>query len=112
MCSLFMKAFSLKLFTIYIVIFGFFIFISACEGYRWAEGTIYDFDTKQPIDSVLCTVKSGRQKQYSDSLGKYYVHNPMGGCMPDCKDIIVEFSKIGYETQTVTNPSDIFLKKE
>jgi len=104
-----------KIFTTFIVIFGFIIFISSCEGYRCAEGIIYNSDTKEPIDSVLCTVISGRDIQYSDSFGKYSVCGPFGGCIAGCKDIIVEFSKTGYITKTITNPkfnSDIFLDKE
>ena len=103
------------------VIAGFFVIfglLSSCEGYRCAEGTIYEFGTKEPIDSVKCTVKSSdcnNSIAYSDSLGKYSVCNCFGGCVPDCADIIVEFSKKGYTAKTLTNPkynSDIYLDKE
>ena len=98
-----------------IVILGFMVLFCSCEGYRCAEGTIYDFDTKEPIDSVKCTVISGREIKFSDSLGRYSVCNSFGGCVPDCSAIIVEFSKEGYITKALKNPkykSDIFLKKE
>jgi len=98
-----------------IVILGLILFLGSCEGYRCADGTIYDSVTKEPIDSVKCTVISAdRHVEYSDSLGKYSVCNPFGGCVPDCPDIIVEFSKAGYQTRTITNPnkSDILLDKE
>ena len=51
---------------------------------------------------------------FSDSMGKYNVCGEWGHCYPHCPDITVQFSKIGYETQNVTNPdqSDIYLKKE
>ena len=115
MCKGFFKLLSQRIFTSFIVIFGFIFFISSCEGMRCAEGTIYDADTKELIDSVLCTVKSGNEVQYSDSLGKYSVCNPFGGCVPDCRDITVEFTKTGYKTKTLTNPkfnSDVYLEKE
>ncbi|MCL2683223.1 MAG: carboxypeptidase-like regulatory domain-containing protein [Bacteroidales bacterium] len=101
-----------KIVTKTIVLFGLIFFMNSCEGYRWAKGTIYDFNTEEPIEGVLCIVKSGRQEQYSDSLGRYDVHNSLGGCMFGCKDIVVEFSKTGYKTKTETNPKDIFLEKE
>jgi len=96
-----------------ILILGLTFLLTSCEGYRCADGTIYDSVTKEPIDSVQCTLTNGFV-QYSDSLGKYSICNPFGGCVPDCPDIIVEFSKIGYQTKIVTNPnkSDIFLDKE
>ncbi|MCL2682079.1 MAG: hypothetical protein FWE63_01170 [Bacteroidales bacterium] len=102
----------LKNFTKSIVIFGLIFFISSCEGHRWAEGTIYDSKTEEPIDSVLCVVKNGSDVQYSDSLGKYLVHGPFGGCVFGCKDAVVEFFKTGYKAQTATNPKNIFLEKE
>jgi len=98
-----------------IVILGLILFLGSCEGYRCADGIIYDAATKEPIDSVKCTVISAdKYVEYSDSLGKYSVCNHFGGCVPDCPDIIIEFSKIGYQTRTITNPnkSDIFLDKE
>jgi len=57
-----------------------------------------------PLDSVNVNVVTGSKKIYTDSTGKFKVCNGMGGCMFGCKDIIVEFSKNGYKTQTVENP--------
>ena len=84
---------------------------ASCEGYRCAEGIIYDSQTIEPIDSVFCKVITGDETQYSDSLGFYDLCNPFGGCVPDCPDIVVEFSKTGYTTKKVTNPGDIYLDK-
>lgn len=85
--------------------------LTSCEGYSCGEGVIYDKITEQPIDSVLCKVLTGSETQHSDSLGRYEVCNPFGGCVPDCPDIVVEFSKPGYRTTKVKNPKDIYLDR-
>ena len=89
-------------------------FLSSCEGYRCGSGTIYDSETKVPIDSVMCALTNGCDMQFSDSLGRYNVCDCFTGCVPDCPDITVEFSKTGYKTKSVKNPnkSDIFLDRE
>jgi hypothetical protein len=102
--------------TFFIVIFGFILIFNSCEGFRCAEGTIYDIDTRIPIDSVKCIVIGSHPDnvQFSDSIGKYNVCGNWGHCYPHCPDITVQFSKMGYETKIVTNPdkSDIYLKRE
>ena len=87
---------------------------TGCEGYTCAYGYIYDSETVELLDSVLCKVLTGSEEQYSDSLGHYSVCNNFGGCVPKCPDIEVEFSKPGYKTKTLTNPAknNIFLEKE
>lgn len=76
-----------------------------CEGYRCAEGEIRDMDTHEFIEDVKCTVITrGNFVVYSDSLGRFDVCNVFSGCVPDCPDITVEFSKLGYKTKRVTNP--------
>ncbi len=71
---------------------------TGCEGYSTAEGVVKDKETNLPLDSVLCKVTSGQMEVYTDSTGKYYVHNPFGGCIGGCKDIAVQFSKKDYKT--------------
>jgi hypothetical protein len=99
-----------------VVILSFIVLLCSCEGFRCAEGIIYDIDTKEPIDSVKCFVMGSHPDNihFSDSLGKYDVCGNWGHCYPHCPDITVQFSKIGYETKIATNPdkSDIYLKKE
>lgn len=85
--------------------------LTSCEGYSCGKGIIYDRQTNEPLDSVLCKVLTGSEIQYSDSLGHYEVCNPFGGCVPDCPDIVVEFSKNGYKPKKATNPRDVFLEK-
>lgn len=78
---------------------------SSCEGSTCSNGVIYDLATKEPIDSVKCTVITGSEEKYSDNSGRYNVCNDFGGCTPKCSDIIVEYSKNGYKTKKITNPS-------
>ena len=89
-------------------------FITACEGFRSARGIVKDKATSKPLDSVACAVITGQTTFITDSSGKFDVQNAMGGCIPDCKDIVVQFSKRGYKTLEVTNPTDsvFFLEKQ
>lgn len=102
-----------RLIQTFLIISGF-VLITGCEGYTCATGVIYDSDTKAPLDSVLCKVLTGSDAQYSDSIGQYEVCNNFGGCVPKCPEIVVEYSKIGYLTKTLTNPNKekIYLEKE
>ena len=95
-----------------VLILGFLVLIG-CEGERCGQGIVYDSKTKVPLDSVLCT-SNGSDKIYTDSIDKYYLCGPFGGCIGGCPDVEIEFSKSGYKSQKVTNPnkSDIFLEKE
>lgn len=97
----------------YVLLLGVLI-LTGCEGYRCAGGNIYDAETKAPLDSVQCKCLTSYDIQYSDSTGYYVICNGMSGCVPDCPDIEVEYSKPGYKTLKITNPdkNDIFLDKE
>ena len=107
---------SCRFIVISLFVFGFTFIFSSCEGYRCGNGIIYDSQTKEPIDSVKCTVLSACRDeiQYSDSLGHFELCNCFGGCVPDCPDIVIEFSKEGYKTQKTINPdkAKIYLDKE
>ncbi|TWV97952.1 hypothetical protein [Chitinophaga pinensis] len=79
----------------------------SCEGYSCASGVILDKETKLPLDSVYIRVLSDDDKSmYTDSTGKFSMCNGMGACFPDCKDIVVEFSKAGYGTVAFKEPHD------
>lgn len=90
------------------------LLVVSCEGYRSAHGTVRDKDTKQLLDSVVCFCVSSDMQVITDTTGYFSVHNPMGGCMPDCRDIIVRFSKNNYKTLQLVNPTDtiIYLEKQ
>ena len=79
------------------------LLVSGCEGFRQAAGTVVDYTTYKPLDSVYCNVVTGGAPMYTDTTGKFSVQNPFGSCMP-CKDITVHFSKPGYKNYVVTNP--------
>ena len=91
------------------------IILSSCEGFVEYTGTVYDAQTNEPLDSVRCVITLYKDRgyyQYSDSVGKYYVSTSLVGCVPNCGEYDVEFSKQGYKTQIVTAPTDIYLEKE
>ena len=80
------------------------VFFLSCEGNREANGYVKDQITNKPIDSVFVKVLSGTDETYTDSIGYYHVSNQFGGCVPNCKNIDVEFSKEGYQILQKTNP--------
>ena len=87
--------------------------ITSCEGYRCGEGRVLDKTTSKPLDSVYCEVLTGVQKMYTDSAGKFHLCNRISGCVPQCKDITIRFSKTGYKTITLENPEEenIYLER-
>lgn len=88
-----------------LLLFATVLFLTSCEGYRCADGIVKDKLTNLPLDSVLINVtSSGERVVYTDTTGTFDVCNRMGGCVPECKRIVVTFSKDGYKTVTLTNP--------
>lgn len=87
--------------------------LTSCEGYRCGNGTVLDKTTNKPLDSVFCEVMTGSKTMYTDSTGTFELCNPFGGCVPDCKDITIRFSKAGYKTVSTENPVEavIFLER-
>jgi hypothetical protein len=90
-----------NLLTVLLILLSF----ESCEGNRCAEGTVFDKTTNLPLDGVLVEVITTESKAaYTDTSGKFDVCNKMGGCVPNCKDIMIRFSKNNYQTITLTNP--------
>lgn len=86
-----------------------------CEGQVEYAGNVYDAATKEPLDSVQCIIVEFKDSKFysqTDSLGYYEIGTPLVGCVPDCGEYNVEFSKEGYKTQTKLAPKDIYLEKE
>lgn len=104
-----------QLSALIIFVFPIIVFVS-CEGYRCAQGTVVDMETKLPLDSVVVEVITAQPKyQFSDSLGMFKVCNSIGKCTPDCKDIMIRFSKSNYKTITLINPEKdaiVIMEKE
>jgi hypothetical protein len=94
-----------------LIVLAVFLFVG-CEGYVDYSGTIYDIETKEPIDSVKCIMVAHKNYTYSDSIGYYYVTTSMVNCVPNCGEYEVEFSKQGYKTQVIKAPTNVYLKKE
>lgn len=90
----------INLLTVFLIIICF----ESCEGYRCADGSIISKTTGLSLDSVYVEVTTSSKTLYTDSTGKFDVCNGMGGCVPDCKDITIKFSKTNYKTVTLTNP--------
>ena len=92
--------------TLILLTLPFAIFITSCEGYRCGSGVVLDKTTNKPMDSVYCEVLTGVQTMYTDSTGKFDLCNRMSGCVPDCLDITIRFSKNGYKSFSINNPGD------
>ena len=88
----------LLLLTLFIVCF----IILSCEGNRIAKGIVYDTETMEPLDSVYCENLSTDKPyvMYTDSTGSYFMSGDFAGCVPECPDLIVRFSKPGRNTTT------------
>lgn len=80
------------------------IIFTSCEGHRCADGKVVDKITGTPLDSVYIEVLSSNELYNTDASGMFEVCNVFKGCVPECKDIIVRFSKSNYKTITLTNP--------
>ena len=85
---------------------------TSCEGYKCGTGHVVDKLTSKPLDSVFCEAITGVQTQYTDSAGTFELCNRMSGCVPQCKDISIQFSKPGYKTIVVENPEDAVIYLE
>ena len=97
----------------FILIFPLFTLILGCEGSRIGKGIICDIQTQIPLDSVKFKDINETIISYSDSTGSYTIEGPFGGCISECPDYKVEFSKEGYKTKIVENPDGyIFLEIE
>lgn len=90
------------------------VVFESCEGYRCADGIVFDKVTNLPLDSVLVEVITADSRTlYTDSMGKFDVCNRMRGCVPNCKDIMVRFSKSNYQSIILTNPEkDVIVMME
>lgn len=87
----------------------------SCHGETGADGIVYDAVTGIPMDSVVYERLGSKPLiKYTDSTGAYSMYGLSGGCMPDCPDLNMQFSKSGYKSQRYRNPDkkDIYLEKE
>jgi hypothetical protein len=98
--------------TFTLICFVVLVFISGCEGVKCGIGTVYDSNTKIPLDSVSC-VSNGEERIYTDSTGRFNLCGPFGGCLNGCPKVEIDFSKKGYRSQKVTTDfTRIYLERE
>ena len=86
--------------------------LTSCEGSRSSNGIVYDAQTGEPLDSVKVNVLSAEKIYYTDSTGAFEVRNNLGPCTFGCEDIVIQYSKEGYQTRTLVNEDsdgDIYL---
>ena len=96
---------------------GIMVSLLGCEGYRVTKGTVVDKKTNRPLPGVLCEALepnpyvlhnkalSTAEPACTDMTGAFQMHGELGGCLPECPDIVVRFSKEGYDTLQVKNPT-------
>ncbi len=86
--------------------------LTSCEDIIYGEGKIFDAQTLEPLDSVLC--QNSRNEVFSDSSGFYDLSFGLVSCTFGCPDVEFTYSKNGYQTLVIDNPAkqDIFLWKE
>lgn len=89
-----------------------------CEGYQGVAGIVVDQHTKLPLAGVVCETidthssaspekaRATAEPYQTDATGAFQLHGEFGGCMPECPDIVVRFSKKGYAILQVRNPTD------
>ena len=91
------------------------LLLASCDGFILYEGTIYDAQTREPIDKVKCRLDIWGDYYecypHSNSAGHYLVGEMVNWRESNDKHE-VEFSKPGYKTQIILEPKDVYLEKE
>jgi 5-hydroxyisourate hydrolase-like protein (transthyretin family) len=98
----------LLFFALFLVIF------EACECFLEMNGKVVDVDSGQPLDSVTVEFwvheidpKKLEGTIETDSTGRFEVGTLTGGRFKkNCPDLIVRFSRSGYDSLTLTNSFD------
>lgn len=95
---------------------------AACEGYTEGNGIVVDADTLEPLDSVFVgswvdkiDKSHFKSEMFTDSTGTWWTSTGLVGCgLSKCADLVVRFTRQGYDTLRLENPMDsiVFLKKQ
>jgi hypothetical protein len=85
--------------------------VAGCEGYSCSEGVVSDAVTGEPLDGVVCSAEDG-DVAVTGADGRHAVCGRFGGCMPECPDVVVEFTKSGYTPLRLREPADVALSPE
>lgn len=98
----------------YLIFYGLFLFNISCDCWTDGNGVVVDSITKQPLDSVIAksyveevNANSFYYEMITDSTGQF---EGTTGNTGNCKDLVIELSKIGYIDVTITNPIDDTIK--
>src|SRR6188768_4257730 len=91
--------------TIYILTL---LLMSSCDCLQEATGVVMDKRTQKPIENVALgkyekedTSNSYSRRIYTDEKGQFNYHSTSGG-FRHCPDLVLYFSKEGYETNKMT----------
>ena len=89
------------------------ILCSSCDCISEGHGVVVDSATSLPLDSVVAKsyMDKVRDNAYegemvTDATGEFTGSTGLTGGVFGCPDLVIEFSKTGYETKAVTNPND------
>ena len=92
------------------------LLVTSCESPGFVRGKVIDAETQLPLEGVKCVVTTGREIEYTDSVGAFSVSNRTSPCaLWGKKEITVEFSMEGYTTQSTDNQASnvtILLQKQ
>ncbi|MDR2836885.1 MAG: hypothetical protein LBV69_11990 [Bacteroidales bacterium] len=91
------------------------LILYSCEGERCANGTVMESKSQSVLKDVKCYNITSKEIIYTNENGQFSTCIHFLGFTRNEPDIIIEFSKYGYKTQTITNPvenSVIYLEKE
>jgi hypothetical protein len=95
------------------ILFLFFITLTSCDCITEGYGVVVDSDTNLPLDSVVAKSYINKVKAHAyegemltDETGTFSGSTGLTGGFFGCPNLVVEFSKNGYNTLEVTNPHD------
>jgi hypothetical protein len=110
-----MKNFSINMKIQWIILIASLLTVG-CESPGFVEGKVIDAETQLPLEGVKCVVTTGKQIEYTDSVGAFSVSNSTSPCaIWGKKEITVEFSREDYATQTTSRQGSnvtILLQKQ
>ena len=104
-----------NIFVIGLIQLSIILLLSSCDCMQMASGTVFDNDTKEPIDSVYAKPYNRQYGVYTTGKGDFELREISGG-LYGCPSMTVELSKDNYESTTVKISSGgyekVYLKKK
>jgi len=91
------------------------ILLASCDHWQFAEGRVFDSETKRPIDSVYVQPVDKPNGVYSDSLGKFALMGKPISPLSAGPPMVMRFKKRGYDSLVLkgdgTDSQIVYLKK-